>query len=466
MPTAMISAPVIELRRPRASALWLHAPLFLALALRIASTPTANISYLLIAAYALLGRAHAIRALAMSWLFTMLSPGIAPEAGLESVGRYAILFAASGSAFIHSRMLSRQPRLRSITVATLLLGLFLVVHSLMFSPIIDVSVLKAISWTLAMSALISAWAGLSIYERHQVEDQIFAGLALILVFSLPMLATSLGYLRNGSGFQGILNHPQAFGPAMALLGAWSAARMLSRVRPSFKLVALAGASAAMVILSEARTAGFAMIGSLGIAMLLAPSIAGRPVRQVIPGLRSSRVWAVLGMLALAGLSFAPELLDTIQYYLTKSGRAQVESLAEIYDRSRGGLIEQMMANITEHPFTGIGFGIASEPWTMTVTRDPILGLPTGASIEKGVTPLMVLEELGIFGAFLVGLWFLWLLRSSARSGLAPFAVCLATLLLNMGESTLFSPGGLGLIMLILLGWAQAGGIGRGTSARG
>jgi hypothetical protein len=49
----------------------------LAMAMRIASTPTANLSYLVIVGYALLGRAQAIQALALSWLFTMLSPGIA-----------------------------------------------------------------------------------------------------------------------------------------------------------------------------------------------------------------------------------------------------------------------------------------------------------------------------------------------------------------------------------------------------
>ena len=55
----------------------------LALAMRIASTPTANLSYLVIAGYALAGRTHAIQALAASWFFTMISPGIAPPLRLQ-----------------------------------------------------------------------------------------------------------------------------------------------------------------------------------------------------------------------------------------------------------------------------------------------------------------------------------------------------------------------------------------------
>jgi hypothetical protein len=59
---------------------------------------------------------------------------------------------------------------------------------------------------------------------------------------------------------------------------------------------------------------------------------------------------------------------------------------------------------------------------------------------------------------LISLWVLMLLRGSSRGGLAPFAVCLTALLLNLGENTLFSPGGFGLLPIVLFGWAYASGI--------
>lgn len=433
------------------------APLLLALAMRLATGPTANLSYAVIAAYALMGRPHLIRALAMSWLFTMLSPGIAPEASIASIGRYLVLFSAAFSAFLYSNMLTRDPRIRYATLSTLMIGVFLVGHSFLFSPITDVSVLKAISWTLAMATLISAWTGLAPAERQLLERQLFLGLTAILVVSLPLAATSLGYLRNGSGFQGILNHPQAFGPVMALLGGWSAARMLGERQPSWTNVGLAAACVACVLMSEARTAGLAMVGAVAVALAVASALGGMPMRAMAPGLRSPRIWTLAGAAVVAGLLMAPMLSSRIQLYLTKSGRADVTSLSEAYERSRGRLIDEMLENIRERPWTGIGFGIDSNPMEMEISRDPVLGLPTGASIEKGVTPLMVLEEVGIVGAVLIGFWLLRLLRSAARGGLAPLAVCLTVLLLNMGESTLFSPGGLGLIMLILLGWAWSAG---------
>ncbi len=440
-----------------------YASLAGALALRLASGPTANLSYLVVAVYALLGRSHAVRALAMSWLFTMINPGIAPAASAGAIGRYSILLAAALSALIHSGMFSSRPILRPFTLATILLGLFIILHSMMFSPIVDVSVLKGISWSLVMATSISVWCGLSAREREEVSEQIFWGLVIMLLVSLPLAGTSLGYLRNGSGFQGIMNHPQAFGPTMALLGAWAISRLLGAgTRPPLWLLGVAAASLACIVMSEARTAGLSMVLAVGVAVLIGPRLAGRSIRQVLPGLRSARIWIVLLVVSIASVAMAPIIASNFQNYISKSGRAQVNGaqvggLLQAYERSRGGLMDKMFTNIAEHPLTGIGFGIASELETMDVTRDPVLGLPIGAAIEKGVVPVAILEELGILGAFLVFLWVFRLLRTGARGGIAPLAVCLTVLVLNLGESTLFSPGGLGLLPMILLGWAYANG---------
>lgn len=49
-----------------------YAPAAIAVALRLASRPTATTSYLALVLYALCGLAHTISALALSWLFTMI----------------------------------------------------------------------------------------------------------------------------------------------------------------------------------------------------------------------------------------------------------------------------------------------------------------------------------------------------------------------------------------------------------
>jgi len=428
----------------------------LAIVMRIASTPTANFSYLVIASYALLGRAQAIQALALSWLFGMLNPGIAAEATWSSTGRYAVLAAAAVSVFYRSGVWLRPTRISWPVQMTLLLGVFLVVHSLLFSSIKDVSVLKAISWTLAASTLLAAWSGLSVNERNNVSRQLFAGLIILLVCSLPLLSMPVGYLRNGTGFQGVLGHPQVFGPTMALLGAWAAGRILSERKPSWWFVALFVACLILVVLSEARTAGISLMLGVAIAIIFAYSFSGGSIRKALPGLRGKRIYIVacltLVLLLVNGAMFSQKL----DAYISKSGRADVTSIAEAYALSRGPKIEDMWVNIQDKPFLGIGFGIASKPEQMQVVRDPLLGLPIGASIEKGVLPLAVLEELGVLGFLLVALWLWNLIRCAARrGGFTSLTVLFVALLINMGESVLFSPGGMELLVLIMIGWASS-----------
>jgi hypothetical protein len=121
----------------------------------------------------------------------------------------------------------------------------------------------------------------------------------------------------------------------------------------------------------------------------------------------------------------------------------------------------MGENIREHPLLGIGFGIASFPEDFVVERDTLLGLPVSATTEKGVLPVMVVEELGALGALAFVLWLWIILRKSAtRGGLVALAVIWTALLLNIGEAMLFSPGGMGLLLMILIAWGVNSGSGQ------
>ncbi len=428
-----------------------------ALGLRIGSSATADLAYLLVAAYALTGRAQAIQALAMSWLLTNISPGIAPPASMAGLFRFIILFCAALSISINGGWLPRQRRARKFLFMTLAFGFFIICHSLVFSYYPDVSILKGISWTIAMATVIAAWMGLTETERWRVSQQIFGGLIALLTVSLPTVTLPVGYLKNETGFQGVLNHPQVFGPVMALLGAWSIGKILGSRKPSWWLFMVAGACLVMILLSQARTAGLALVLGVGGSMALSPFLANKRFAFMAPGLRSLRLWSIGWLALLGGVAMAPQISQEIHHYITKAGRAEVGGVVEAYEDSRGALIEHMLQNISQYPVTGIGFGIGSDPEAMEIGRDPLFGMPISASVEKGVTPLAVLEELGIPGAIFAAAWIVMFLRGSAASGLAPFAVCMTALFLNLGEATLFSPGGTGLLTLILFGWAFSSG---------
>ncbi|TAK53553.1 MAG: hypothetical protein EPO25_10255 [Gammaproteobacteria bacterium] len=425
----------------------------LVVALRLASAETANVSFAALACYALLGRARAIQALLLSWLFVMLNPGISPTPSVAGVGRYGVLLCAAISVLLRSGILTRHFRMHPMTRATMLLGGFFVFHSIATSPFVDVSVLKSASWMIATSTLISGWHSLSVDEHKTLSTQVFVGLTILMLCSLPFLLLPQGYLVNGTGFQGVLSHPQAFGPTMALLGAWAVGHIVGNRSETWYFTVLGATCLSLIVASEARTAGFGLILGCMFAVIITPLLSRSRTRVVLRGLLSRRVQILL-LILLAGAAMAWPLLESrMVQYVEK--RSEADDASEAYQISRGGLIQQMWINIQHRPLLGIGFGIASSPNQMVVEREPVLGFPVSAAIEKGVLPLAVLEEVGVIGALAVAVWLFTLLRRSASGGVITMAVVMTVLSMNMGESTLFSPGGFGLLPLALLGWAAS-----------
>lgn len=338
-----------------------------------------------------------------------------------------------------------------MVLLTVFLGSGILVHALLFSAVRDVSVLKAISWTVAVAALLSGWSGLTTEARQRLERQLFGGLVVLLLASLPLVVSGRGYLVNGTGFQGVLSHPQAFGPTIALLAAWLGSRILAEARPPWRLVGLFVIALLLILLSEARTAGLGLLLGMLVAISVGRLLAGRRLRDYLPGLRSRHVQLTMWLGLLAVIATGPLLGGKVATFVAKRGSSS--NLVEAYGLSRGAKVDEIWANIREHPLRGIGFGVASDPFSMNVARDPVLGLPTGASIEKGVVYLAVWEELGLLGLLVVLGWLWLLVRRAALAGMTPLAVCLTALAMNFGEATLFSPSGMGMLTLLLVTWA-------------
>ena len=353
----------------------------------------------------------------------------------------------------HSGFLSGNFHINKFTFWTLLLGGATLFHSLLFSQLVDVSILKSISWLIVMGVLVSAWSGLDLTVREETVGLIFNGLSAVAFLSLPFVATSVGVLRNGTGFQGVLSHPQAFGPTMGILAGWAITRLMKQRKPEFKYIVLSFLAIVFVLMSEARTGALAAILGFSGALVSVRFVSGTPYRMLAPALLSKRLWFSIILLLLAIILNISSITNGVDQFVRKSGRADVGSIIAAYDLSRGSLIQQMLSNITTHPMTGIGFGLASDPESMEVERDPAFGLPLGAPVEKGVFPIMVIEELGIPLAIAVAIWFVYIIKFSARGGLPPLTVVGIIVALNLGEAILFSPGGQGLLVMILISWA-------------
>lgn len=422
-------------------------------ALRVASPFTASASYVVVGGYALSGRRQAVEALFVSWLLTMLSEGIAPAPVAGPLFRILLIGFAAGSVFLHPPApATTRAALRPVRV-TLAFGGLVALHSLLFSATPDVSVIKIVLWTITVVTLLSACIGMSNGDYDTLTVTLFGGLIVVFVVSIPLVRTSLGFLRNGSGFQGILVHPQTFGPAMAVLGAWLAAGVFGAQEMLWRRALLLGGVMFAILLSEARTAGLALLLGVSIAVL-ASLVAKGALRRAARERDKARRRSLMFLTVFSLVAAAPLLSDRVDRYFSKGTSAT--SILDAYDTSRGRLIRIMSENIRAHPFRGIGFGVASDTRMAFVLRESSAFSSTTRSVEKGVLPLAVIEELGAPFALAALFWFGVMVTGAIRAGFVQAAVSITALLTNMAESSLFSVGGLGLLLLIALSWAVGG----------
>lgn len=416
--------------------------LLLALTANLVGGAVAALSYFMLAAYALLGRAQLIQSLALLSFFSVLNPGIILMSQSDSsVLRYIPIIGATVSLLLRSHASVARDRISIslVVLGTLCLGAFLFIHSMLFSQMVDVSILKSVLWVTVVVILLAAWRGLSDLEHDHLQKQLFGGLVVSMFVSLPFLAIPIGY--KGEGFQGVFNQPQVLGLVMATLAACLIGRLSQPVRYRWLDMFLLVLCLLMLVMSEARTAGFALVLALAGIPIIFFVLRGRG-RTLLKSLTS-----MCAILFVVWFSFSEQLTK----FAFK--RDSAVNISDTLEASRGILMFPMIANIAENPMSGIGFGVGSIPSERYVNRDNILGLPSGAPVEKGVLPLAVIEELGAPGFFAVALWLWMMFRRSYRAGFYPFLVLSLVLLMNLGEATLFSTGSLGLFFLIMFTWA-------------
>ena len=447
------------LRLPDRTA-WLECALAAA-ALALGVVGAGFAAWAVLAIYALLGRVQAIRALALSWLFASLNPALVDVAADAALGRYLVLGAAAASTGLRALSAPRRGVISVVELCTLALGACVLLHAALLSQAASISALKGLSWLAAALVAVGGWTRLTAGERDRLGRSLLIGLGAVVIGGLPLLASPAGYASWGPDFRGMLRHPTQYGVAAALLGAWSAALLFERRRPPLALMAVAGCSSLAVVLSGSRVAAVATFAGVAAGLLAVALASGRPL-AALPGLRSWRLRAFVAAALLAAVYGAGD----IAAFLDRRGaddpgrfRAQssvLETVLDHYMDSRGREVSAMLENIRGDPWAGIGFGVASRPERFRVERGPF-GIPVSAPVEKGVLPLALLEELGMLGLAAAAVWVACLVRRAARRGVAALAVCLTILFINLGESVLMSPGGVGLACLILLGWAAAGG---------
>jgi O-antigen ligase len=319
-----------------------------------------------------------------------------------------------------------------------------------------ISFLKVLSFFIPMGAVVMG-IHIVMQQGRQLLPYVTTLWIFVLVLSIPTLAIpSVGYFRDGMGFQGILNHPQGLAVFLAPIVSFSLIRAITQTESrSLSYIAICAVSIAFLWLTRGRTGFGAILLGFILLMLLRPGF----TRAIFVLVRdaSMRLWLVAGSaLALVILLVTDvPIVEMVSNFVFKD--VDAAGLSGAYKSSRGFIVDQAIANFRSNPLTGIGFGISnSSTHVFNVQIDPLTGLPVGAATEKANLLLAVVEETGIIGTFMFAPFIFLLVRRMARTPDLSLAWCaMAALCTNVAETTFFSFGGIGLYTWLIMSCALA-----------
>lgn len=328
---------------------------------------------------------------------------------------------------------------------------FAALSSSIVSPAVSISMMKVITFVVGSSTAVVAFSRLSPEQLVSIRSWFVTLVTVMAVLSALTLAKpDIAYHLNGKGLQGVLSHPQALGTLLAPFSAWwVVGALLSRDKPKVMAVAVTGGTLLVMLLTQARTALIATTLAILVATLTRFFGRQRPEQGSASRLVGTLVAGLIGLMlaALLGNSF----LSLSKGFLLK--RTEDTNVSQAFLDSRGYGIVLEWNNFLSAPLTGHGFGVYADgsfPSGVTTFQ----GIPISAPVEKGFVPTAVLEETGLPGALLLFFAVYWLGRQVWRSDdLRSIAMFVAALGVNTGEAVILSPGGMGLLVWLIIGFS-------------
>lgn len=245
-------------------------------------------------------------------------------------------------------------------------------------------------------------------------------------------------------FCGITSHSQTLAPLLALTVGWVLCDMLLLER-RFRWLHLCIIIFALPLIYLTRS----RLGLISVvaALYMGAFYAARKIQ--LPALLRTRLnqgIMVSGALLVVVVIVAQLTTGAMSRWVRKTDKAEDDrrSLGEAFTSSRMGLIDQSMYEFRRNPLFGSGFQVAE------YTRDLVAvnkGFIISAPIEKGLAPVMVLGETGILGEMCFIIFIVSFCGTCIRRKyVVTFSLFTVMLVTNMGEATIFSPGGTGGIL--------------------
>jgi hypothetical protein len=273
--------------------------------------------------------------------------------------------------------------------------------------------------------------------------------SVVLFLSLPLLATDLGYFKNGLGFQGILNHPQLYGIFFSVPAFYLTTKFLLReVTRTPMLTAFLFASWVTLIATQSRTSVMAGIFAFIFSAAWVAFRNAQAGRLTIRPAFKPAVVVLSGLVVVGGFFYWNEIGEKSTNFVLKpelggpTALGSAEYLPEELLRKRTNKIDASWNNFLEAPLTGIGFGVPSNLYGSVDSDSEVLGVPVEMPVEKTFIPTAVLEETGLIGSTLLIIFLVVLASPTLRYGsLSTNVLFFTALFVNLGEMVFFSTGG-------------------------
>lgn len=410
-----------------------------------------------------------LRGLQMLTVQTLLLHFNPTLVGWEGSGGLHLLlpFILLGKVLINPAQFSFFTRDTTLQALALIAPIF-VGYQALFSTFPGLSISKAVLFF--VNALVVLFLSKWCFRRNRAQlIQWYLGtVSFLILASLPLLVLPQGFYKNGSGFNGILLHPNALGIVLGVGLAYLLVHAVASRRIVWPMAVLGLVGLIEVYLTQSRGGLFTCVLSLAVFVALKVSTGAST---------GSRVMKRAGILAVAVI---PVLLvssdaayEAASGFVTKARTDEV-SLTAVFESSRGAAVDLHLDLFKQKPLTGHGFQVVnvwgSEGFIVAssssnaglidermIQYDPITKkIPISAPVESSFIYTSILAENGILGGLLaygVILAIAYPILIGPKHG--EFHLLVAVLLVNISEATFFSPSGLGGWSWLMLGLAYA-----------
>lgn len=405
--------------------------------------------------WSLMGVRPALQALTLGILVFFLNKNLySSGSNITLMLRWVLLFTASGSIFIRAKIINKP----------ILFLLFFCggvsILSFLYSHVMAVSLFKIITFTIGATAILTGFKN-TIHDKGYWESWFYSIFVTIVIYSALLYPTGLGkatyegYISVTTHFIGAFKHPNAFGVYMGITLCYLLGKVIIERKGSFFDVFIVVLAIVEILLSGTRGAVVNIFLS-GLLLLLYSLFKNKTWRSKIGGVfrnkKNLTYFAFALIIVLIGFN---RVYDAASKFIVKR---EVSTLEDAYGFERILRTSRQIENIQEYPFTGIGFGVHTNPewWLKSgrISYDPIFGLPIGASVEKGFIFVSVVEENGWIGTILLLFFIGALIKLVGRNKDLPSMYLLfSCFMVNISEAIFFSLGGLGLYAWLMIGFS-------------